>query len=87
MDDVLTLIDDLSRSSNIDWPTGNAVSKARKEIVQLRAALKVTHQALLEVAHAQKVGTSWYTRGERGLRGQVEMWVRRGLAAIADAGQ
>ena len=55
---------------------------ARKRIAQLEAALKVCHQALIETAHAQDVGASWYTRGADGLYRQVHMWVRKGLDAI-----
>lgn len=54
---------------------------------RLRAALKVAHQALLEVKNAQEVGTSWYTRGEFELRSHVAMWVRKGLEAIRGAEQ
>jgi capsule polysaccharide export protein KpsE/RkpR len=52
-------------------------------IVALEAALKVCHQALIEVDHAQSVGASWYTKGHAGLYNQVAMWVRKGLEAIA----
>ena len=51
------------------------------------AALKVCHQALLEVMHAQEVGASWYTRGESGLYAQVRMWVRNGFEAIRSTGE
>lgn len=54
-------------------------------IAELEAALRVTHQALLEVRHAQECGPGWYTRGESGLYQQVSMWVRRGLEAITKA--
>jgi hypothetical protein len=47
------------------------------------AALKVAYQALLETRHAQDVGSNWYTKGESGLYRQVDMWVRKGMAAIA----
>ena len=48
-------------------------------------ALKVAQQALMEVAHAQEVGPQWYSRGESGLRNQVDMWVRKGLTALQAA--
>jgi hypothetical protein len=58
--------------------------RARNE--KLTAALKVCHQALIETVHAQEVGASWYTHGADGLYRQVNMWVRKGLAAIASVG-
>lgn len=48
-------------------------------------ALRVAQQALMEVAHAQEVGPQWYSRGESGLRNQVDMWVRKGLTALQAA--
>jgi hypothetical protein len=45
-------------------------------------ALRVCKQALLEVAHAQNAGSSWYTHGHDGLYRQVAMWVRNGNEAI-----
>lgn len=55
----------------------------RRRIRDLEAALKIVHQALIEVAHAQDVGPWWYTKGANGLYQQVAMWVRKGLDAIA----
>jgi hypothetical protein len=52
-------------------------------IEALESAMKVANQALLETRHAQSVGDSWYTKGASGLYQQVDMWVRKGLAAIA----
>ena len=60
-----------------------SVQDHRARIAQIEAALKVTHQALIETMHAQEVGASWYTKGESGLYQQVHMWVRKGLEAIA----
>lgn len=60
-------------------------SNERSEIEQLRAALKVARQALIETIHAQECGPSWYTRGESGMYAQVRMWTRRGTEAIAAA--
>jgi hypothetical protein len=48
-------------------------------------AIGVVSQALLEVEHAQSVGSSWYTKGHSGLYRQVSMWVRRGQVAIRAA--
>ena len=48
-------------------------------------AMKVAQQALMEVAHAQSAGPQWYSRGESGLRAQVDMWVRKGLTALQAA--
>lgn len=55
------------------------------EIDQLRAALKVAQQSLLEFSHAQECGPSWYTRGENGMYQQVNLWLRRGLEAVQGA--
>lgn len=55
------------------------------EINQLRAALKVAQQSLLEFSHAQESGPSWYTRGEQGMYSQVNLWLRRGLEAVQGA--
>lgn len=62
-------------------PNGTT-GKENARIEILEATLKVAHQALLEVNHAQEVGPSWYTNTESGLRTQVAMWVRNGLDAI-----
>lgn len=51
------------------------------EVGQLRAALKVMHQAILEFSHAQQSGPSWYTRGRDGMYAQVYMWLQKGLEA------
>jgi len=59
--------------------------EAADEIVNLRAALKVAQQALLEFSHAQEVGPGWYTRGANGMYRQVQMWLQRGLAAVQGA--
>jgi hypothetical protein len=56
-----------------------------EEIDQLRESIKTMHQALLEVAHAQREGAGWYTRGPSGLYKQVSMWVRRGRDAAEAA--
>ncbi len=45
-------------------------------------ALKVSEQALMEVAHAQTHGAKWYTKGEVGIYSHVRMWVEKGLTAI-----
>jgi hypothetical protein len=55
------------------------------EITQLREALKVAQQALLEVRHAQDAGPSWYTKGGAGLYMQVHVWLRKGLQAVTRA--
>jgi hypothetical protein len=49
---------------------------------KIEEQVKVLQQTLLEVAHAQQCGSSWYTKGEAGLYDQVSMWVRRGQTAI-----
>lgn len=46
------------------------------------AAMDTTHQALMEIDHAHRQGTRWYTRGETGLREHVRMWIDRGFAAL-----
>jgi len=58
---------------------------AADEIERLRAALEVCNQMVLEVSHAQQCGPGWYTRGEDGLRAQVDMWVRKASTAIREA--
>lgn len=55
------------------------------EIEQLRAALKVAQQAILEFSHAQECGPRWYTRGADGMYAQVHMWLHRGLEAVRSA--
>ena len=52
---------------------------------RLEAALEVCNQMVLEVSHAQQCGPGWYTRGEDGLRAQVDMWVRKASTAIREA--
>jgi hypothetical protein len=61
------------------------VFEAADEIEQLRAALKVAQQSLVEFSHAQEVGPSWYTRGANGMYQQVSLWLRRGLEAVQGA--
>jgi hypothetical protein len=56
-----------------------------EEIRELRAALKVAQQALLEFNHAQECGPRWYTRGEDGMYAQVHMWLRKGLESVRAA--
>jgi hypothetical protein len=58
-----------------------------EEIEQLRESIKTMRQALCEVAHAQREGAGWYTRGSSGLYQQVSMWVRRGRDAAEAAEQ
>jgi hypothetical protein len=65
-----------------DQHVGHEVREAADQIEKLRAALKVTHQSLLEFRHAQESGPRWYTRGEDGMYAQVHMWLRKGLDAI-----
>jgi hypothetical protein len=67
----------------IDCPMLAAVGNLRQRVVALESAVKIVHQALIEVHHAQSVGASWYTKGHAGLYNQVAMWVRKGLDAIA----
>lgn len=59
--------------------------KDEREIEELRAALKVARQALMEFSHAQECGPQWYTRGESGMYAQVRLWMRRGHEAISKA--
>jgi len=56
-----------------------------EQINELREQIKVLQQTLMEVSHAQRNGSSWYTRGENGLYQQVSMWLRRGQDAINKA--
>lgn len=58
------------------------LAQREERIKRLEKSIGTVHQALLEVAHAQEVGPEWYTRGESGLKNQVRMWVKKGLAAI-----
>jgi hypothetical protein len=55
------------------------------EVKELRSALKVAQQSLLEFSLAQERGPSWYTRGEQGMYSQVSLWLRRGLEAVQGA--
>jgi hypothetical protein len=55
------------------------------EIEQLREQISTMRQALMEVSHAQSMGSDWYTRGSSGLYQQVSMWVRRGKDAATAA--
>ena len=59
--------------------------KYEHEIGELRSALKVAQQTLLEFSHAQECGPGWYTRGEGGMYAQVHMWLRRGLESVRNA--
>ena len=63
----------------------NELIAQRAEVGQLRAALKVARQAILEFSHAQECGPKWYTRGEDGMYRQVHMWLRKGLNAVREA--
>lgn len=45
-------------------------------------ALETISQALREVAHAQRSGSAWYTKGHGGLYQQVDMWAKRGFEAV-----
>lgn len=63
----------------------DALNAAAAEIEQLREALKVAQQSLLEFSHAQEQGPRWYTRGEKGMYQQVRLWLDRGLKAVKDA--
>jgi DNA repair exonuclease SbcCD ATPase subunit len=58
-----------------------AMAKASR----LDAALDTCSQMILEVAHAQRNGSDWYTKGESGLYRQVSMWIRKASDAINDA--
>lgn len=53
-------------------------------IEQLEAALKVCQQLILEVSHAQRNGSDWYTRADVGLYQQVSMWIGKAQTAIND---
>lgn len=57
-------------------------TKARDERDCLIEALKVVDQFVLEVQHAQEAGARWYTRGENGLRAQIQLWLGKARAAI-----
>lgn len=64
----------------------NVVCRDRQtEIEQLRAALKVAQQSLIEFSGAQERGPSWYTNGKDGMYAQIRLWLRRGLAAVQGA--
>ena len=55
--------------------------EAANEIEAMRDTIRTANQALLEVNHAQRNGSDWYTRGASGLYQQVATWVKRGLDA------
>ena len=55
------------------------------ELAQLREALEVANQLVIEVNHAYTQGPEWYTRGESGLRQQVAMWIDKASKAIQEA--
>lgn len=48
---------------------------------EFEKCLQDINQAFLEIAHAQRNGPSWYTRGENGMYQQVSMWLSRGFDA------
>ena len=56
-----------------------------KENKRLDAALDTCNQMILEVAHAQRSGADWYTKGGSGLHQQVSMWIRKASDAIKKA--
>lgn len=49
----------------------------------VEGSLKVIEQALIEVRVAQERGANWYTHGSDGLYRQIDLWVRKGFAAMA----
>jgi hypothetical protein len=61
------------------------IAWAMGEISNLRAALKVAQDAILQFSHAQEQGPRWFTRGADGMYQHVHMWLRRGLEAVQDA--
>jgi len=68
----------------------NKFLEARQEaresnIERLDAALDTCNQMILEVAHAQRSGADWYTKGGSGLHQQVSMWIRKASDAIKKA--
>lgn len=82
--DVLAVMD--AACDKFNWADAAAeMAEARAAVAELIESLRIAEQALLEVAHAQANGPSWYTRGESGMRAQVDMWVRKGLDATGSA--
>jgi hypothetical protein len=47
-----------------------------------KAAIEALEQMILEVRHAQSVGSSWYTKGDSGLYQQVRMWLDKGSKSL-----
>ncbi len=77
---------EVTRRDDLNEPTEpTQLQIYARRISALEAALRITHQALIETAHAQSVGADWYTKGASGLYQQVAMWVRKGLDAIRKA--
>lgn len=64
------------------WVLAYDVDDLEAENQRLKAALEVCQQALLEINHAQRNGPSWYTKGEKGMYGQVRMWIDKAIVAI-----
>lgn len=60
--------------------------EAANEIDKLRAVLNTAHQTVLEVMHAQEVGSNWYTRGANGLYQQVSRWTTRAFQELKSVG-
>lgn len=81
-----SILADLRRANAMGVaPPQNWTTLAADEIERLRAALKVTKQAILEFRHAQESGPGWYTRGVAGMYAQVQLWLERGSKAARDA--
>lgn len=72
-------------SGDMDGSEIFELAKLRRQREALLEALDVMDQALLEVAHAQRNGSSWYTNRESGLYQQVQMWIGRGATASREA--
>jgi predicted nuclease with TOPRIM domain len=47
-----------------------------------KEALKTCNQFVLEVSHAMQCGPDWYTRGESGLRNQIQTWINKASEAV-----
>ena len=56
--------------------------EAEEKIERLDSVIKVLHQAILEVDHAQQDGASWYTKGSSGLYQQVRLWINKSYEAL-----
>ena len=57
-------------------------SEKLPDVEILRESLSELNQTLLEIAHAQRNGPQWYTKGEDGMHQQVSMWLSRGFDAL-----